>query len=83
MREWFAARNTAALNPKNNSQDAQLSPYQMHWYVFISAKFLNAEEMVNSNRRNVWVKARITLLELGIIGNSGQHSAGLHIIAEP
>lgn len=61
----------------------QVYLYQMHWYVFILAKFLNAEEMVNNNRINCWVKARITLLGLGIIGNSGRYSAGLHITAEP
>lgn len=61
----------------------QVYLYKMHWYVFILAKFLNAEEMVNNKRINCWVKARITLLGLGIIGNSGRYSAGLHITAEP
>lgn len=44
---------------------------------------VKAEEMVNNKRINCWVKARITLLGLGIIGNSGRYSAGLHITAEP
>lgn len=72
MRELSAVRNAAARNLKNNSQDAQHSAAFLRIDMFlVQPKVLNVKGMGNNQRINCWADARITLLGLCIIGNSG------------